>query len=36
MIHGYDVISADVLWDTASADIPELRATVREILEGLG
>lgn len=32
MIHGYDVVSADVLWDTASQDVPELRTKIDLIL----
>jgi uncharacterized protein with HEPN domain len=33
MIHGYDVISADVLWDTASQDVPRLRLQIEAILK---
>ena len=32
MIHGYDVVSADVLRDTASRDVPELRTKIERIL----
>jgi len=32
MIHGYDVVSNDVLWDTATRDIPELRAKIAPLI----
>lgn len=34
MIHGYDVVSNDVLWDTAARDIPALRANLESLLQG--
>jgi len=32
MIHGYDVVVADVLWDVARNDVPKLREAVSAIL----
>ena len=32
MVHGYDVVSNDVLWDTAAHDIPQLRARIASLL----
>ncbi len=32
MIHGYDVVSNDVLWNTAAHDMPQLRAKIESIL----
>ena len=28
LIHGYDVVMADVLWDVATDDVPQLRKTI--------
>ncbi len=34
MIHGYDVVSNDVIWDTAARDIRVLRASLASLLQG--
>ena len=34
MIHGYDTVDADVLWDAASRDVPGLRAMIAVISPG--
>ncbi len=33
MIHGYDVVMADVLWDVAANDVPKLRSEIKLLLE---
>jgi uncharacterized protein with HEPN domain len=35
LIHGYDVIDYDLLWDTVTTDLPPLIATLNEIIENL-
>ena len=35
MIHGYDTVDADVLWDAASRDVPDLREKIVAILAAL-
>jgi uncharacterized protein with HEPN domain len=34
MIHGYDVVVADVLWDVATNDVPKLRGAVSALSIG--
>lgn len=36
LIHGYDAIDDDVVWDTVVTDIPTLRAEVDHLLGELG
>ncbi|MFN2474920.1 MAG: DUF86 domain-containing protein [Chthoniobacterales bacterium] len=31
MIHGYDVVADEVLWDVATKDVPELRQALRAL-----
>jgi uncharacterized protein with HEPN domain len=33
MIHGYDVVVSDVLWDVATNDVPKLRGEINLLLE---
>ena len=33
MIHGYDVVVSDVLWDVATNDVPKLRGEIKLLLE---
>jgi uncharacterized protein with HEPN domain len=33
MIHGYDVVVPDVLWDVATNDVPKLRGEIDLLLE---
>ena len=33
LIHGYDVIDLDLLWDTVTDDLPPLIAALQEIVE---
>lgn len=33
LIHGYDVIDYDLLWDTVTGDLPELIAALERIVE---
>lgn len=33
MIHGYDVVVSDVLWDVATNDVPKLREQIKRLLE---
>lgn len=33
MIHGYDVVLPEVLWDVATSDIPKLRQEIKALLE---
>ena len=33
LIHGYDVVVLDLLWDTVEADLPPLIAALEDILE---
>lgn len=33
MIHGYDVVVSDVLWDVATKDVPKLRGEIKMLLE---
>jgi uncharacterized protein with HEPN domain len=33
MIHGYDVVVSDVLWDVATNDVPKLRGEIKMLLE---
>jgi uncharacterized protein with HEPN domain len=33
LIHGYDVIDYDLLWDTIANDLPPLIASLQEIVE---
>lgn len=35
LIHGYDDIRYDILWDTVQKNIPELIATVNQMLDSL-
>jgi uncharacterized protein with HEPN domain len=28
LVHGYDIVAADVLWDVAATDIPKLRTAI--------
>ena len=32
LIHGYDVIDLDVVWDTVTTDLPQMRAIVQALL----
>lgn len=32
LIHGYDVVDLDVVWDTVTTDIPKLKAVVVGLL----
>ena len=34
LIHGYDVIDFDLLWDTVTDDLPPLIAALKKIVEG--
>ena len=34
MIHGYDVVVADVLWDVATNDVPKLRKVISALSSG--
>ena len=34
-VHGYYQISEEQLWETIQSDIPELRASINELLPGL-
>lgn len=36
MIHGYDRVKRDVVWDAATQDVPALRAEVEALLARLG
>jgi uncharacterized protein with HEPN domain len=31
MIHGYDVVVSDVLWDVATNDVPKLRGEIKQL-----
>ncbi len=33
LVHGYDVIDLDLLWDTVTGDFPSLIAALKEIVE---
>ena len=33
MIHGYDVVLSDVLWNVVTNDVPKLRAEIKLLLE---
>ena len=33
LIHGYDVVEYDLLWDTVTHDLPPLIAALREVVE---
>jgi uncharacterized protein with HEPN domain len=33
MIHGYDVVVSDVLWEVATNDVPRLREEITQLLE---
>jgi uncharacterized protein with HEPN domain len=33
MIHGYDVVMGDVLWDVAANDVPKLSGEIKLLLE---
>jgi len=33
MIHGYDLVVSDVLWDVATNDVPKLRGEIELLLE---
>ena len=32
MIHGYDEVANDVLWDVATKDVPDLRRVISALL----
>ena len=34
LVHGYDVIDYDLLWDTVTSDLPPLIAALERIVEG--
>ncbi len=34
MIHGYDIVVSDVLWDVATNDVPKLRTAIRALRSG--
>lgn len=34
MIHGYDIVESDVLWDVAASDVPKLRAALGALVYG--
>jgi uncharacterized protein with HEPN domain len=34
LIHGYDIVDFDILWDIVNDDLPPLIAQLREVLEG--
>jgi len=34
LVHGYDVIDYDLLWDTVTSDMPPLIAALERIVEG--
>lgn len=36
MIHGYDVVLPEVLWDIATSDVPKLRGEINALLEDGG
>ena len=36
LIHGYDSVDLDVLWDTIEVDLPPLIAVLEEILDETG
>jgi uncharacterized protein with HEPN domain len=36
MIHGYDVVLSEVLWDVATSDVPKLRGEIKALLEAGG
>lgn len=36
LIHGYDSVDVDVLWDTIEVDLPPLIAEIEQILEQTG
>lgn len=33
MIHGYDVVMPEVLWNVATSDVPKLREAIQTIVE---
>ena len=33
MIHGYDVVLSEVLWDVATSDVPKLRGEIKALLD---
>jgi len=33
LVHGYDEVDLDVLWDTIEFDLPSLITTLQQILE---
>jgi uncharacterized protein with HEPN domain len=35
-VHDYFVVDLKVIWDTATIDVPSLRATVAKLCEELG
>lgn len=34
MIHGYDIVVSDVLWDVATSDVPKLRSAIDALANG--
>ena len=34
LIHGYDSVDPDILWDTVTVDLPNLAQKLREALQG--
>lgn len=36
LVHGYDVVSEEVLWDVAQRDVPQLIAQIEAMLSELG
>lgn len=36
MIHGYDVVLPEVLWNVATSDVPKLREEIKALLENGG
>jgi len=36
LVHGYDSVDLDVLWDTIDVDLPPLIAALEKILEQTG
>ena len=36
LIHGYDVVSMEILWDTITVDIKTLHEILKEIVDGFG
>lgn len=36
LIHGYFDVDPDIVWETATVDLPKLRSAVQQILKELG